>query len=170
MSRISLALLSVIALAACGESGQPLAPATAPNARRAAAETTTESYFTVTNAVRFVPCANGGAGEVVDISGTVHRVEHVTETENGFHLVLHANPIVTGVGRTTGDTYQARGGFNLSFNVGPGETETVRDVFKLVGPGPNNNLTVTFAKFHYTINANGELVVLNEDAFSVECT
>lgn len=173
MSRISLALLSVVVLAACGESGQPLeATRTAtPTSRKAAADGYTDSYFTPINGVRFVPCANGGLGDVVDISGRVHRVEHVTENANGFHIVLHANPTnVKGVGRRTGDVYQANGVFNASFNVGPGETQTVRDVFQLIGPGPDNNLTITFREYHYTINANGELVVSNVEAFSVECT
>lgn len=172
MSRISLALLSIVTLAACGEASQPLASTrTATPTARGAAVTNTDSYFTPVSGVRFVPCANGGLGDIVDIKGRVHRVEHITETENGFHVVLHANPTnVTGVGRRTGDTYQANGVFNLSFNVGPGQTETVRDVFQLVGPGPNNNLTITFREYHYTINANGELVVLNQEAFSVECT
>lgn len=172
MSRISLALLSVVMLAACGEAGQPLEATrtTAPTSRKSA-ETFTDSYFTPAGGVRFVPCANGGLGDVVDLSGRVHRVEHVTETENGYHIVLHANPTnVVGIGRRTGDRYQANGVFNLSLNVGPGETATVRDVFQLVGPGPNNNLTITFRDYHYTINANGELVVLKEEAFSVECT
>jgi hypothetical protein len=171
MSRSYLALLSVVMLAACGESGQPLAPTTAPTARRGAAITETTNFDTPTHVKRFVPCANGGLGEPVVFEGTVHRLVHVTENENGYHVTFHANPRqVSGTGLITGDKYQARGEFTAHTNVGPGMTETVRDVFQLVGQGPNNNLTITFNEYHFTINANGELVVLNQEAFSVECT
>jgi hypothetical protein len=166
-----LAMLSIVALAACGDSGQLLAPtpSTAPTLRAAAAQTETESYFTPTVFSRYVPCANGGAGEVVDVTGTVHRVFHVTENANGFHITLHANPQrVVGTGRRTGDTYQARGIFTLHQNVVAGATETIHDTFQLVGQGPDNNLTLRQTS-HITINANGELTVVNQD-FSLECS
>jgi hypothetical protein len=174
MSRRYLALLSIVTLAACGDSSQPLAPVsarTAPTAR-AAAYVETTVFETPTNVARFVKCANGGLGEVVDYSGTVLRMVHVTENENGFHVTFHANPQqVSGVGRITGDTYQARGTYTSSFNVGQeGGTQTIHDVLKLVGQGPNNNLTVTFEDYHITINANGEVTVLSDENFSAVCS
>lgn len=168
MSRICLALLSVVMLAACGDSGQLLAPAPS-TPRAAAAQAVTVSFFTPYNSTVFVPCANGGAGEVVKSTGTVHRVVHNTLNANGFHITLHANPQnVTGTGLTTGDTYQTRGTFTAHQNLIPGVTETIHETFKLVGPGPNNNLTMTTTS-RLTINANGE-VVLDSDSFSIECS
>jgi|1185.fasta_scaffold173154_2 hypothetical protein len=169
MSRICLALLSVVTLAACGDSGQLLSPA--PSTPRAsAAATQTVILNTPYQSKVFVPCANGGAGEAVESRGIIHRVIHITENANGFHLTLHGNPQgVTGTGLTTGDTYQTNGVFNAHENdLIPGVTESIRDAFKLVGPGPDNNFSV-ITTFHLTINANGEVVVDSED-FSIECS
>lgn len=169
MSRICPALLSVIMLAACGDSGQLLAPAPA-TPRASAAATQTVILDTPYQSKVFVPCANGGAGEAVESRGTIHRVIHITQNANGFHLTLHANPQdVTGTGLTTGDTYQTRGTFNAHENdLIPGVTETIRDAFKLVGPGPDNNYSLV-TTIHLTINANGEISQESED-FSIECS
>lgn len=48
-----------------------------------------------------------------------------------------------------------------------GATETIHDTFKLVGQGPDNNLTLIETS-HVTINANGEVTVVNQD-FSIQC-
>jgi predicted small lipoprotein YifL len=170
MSRICLAMLSVVALAACGDSGQLLAPTPPTTRADAAAVTETESFLTPYNSKVFVSCANGGAGEVVKSTGTIHRVIHVTETANGFHLTLHANPQnVSGTGLTTGDTYQTRGTFNAHQNFGPGATETIHETFMLVGPGPDNNLRWT-TSYHLTINANGEITIYDVEPLSIECS
>ncbi len=171
MSRICLALLSVAMLAACGDSGQPLAPKTpAPTTpRTSAAQAVTVSFLTPYSSTVFVPCANGGAGEVVKSSGTVHRVVHNTLNANGFHITLHANPQnVTGIGQTTGDVYQTRGTFTAHQNLVAGVTESIHETFLLVGPGPNNNFKMTTTS-HVTVNANGEVVVDTDD-FSIECS
>lgn len=169
MSRISLALLSVVTLAACGDSGQLLSPAPA-TPRASAAATQTVIFDTPYRSKVFVPCANGGAGEKVESVGTIHRVLHITANDNSFHITLHANPQdVKGTGLTTGDTYQTRGTFNAHENdLIPGVTESIRDAFKLVGPGPDNNFSIV-ETIHLTINANGEVVVDSEED-SVECS
>ncbi|MBV9109102.1 MAG: hypothetical protein JO306_06835 [Gemmatimonadetes bacterium] len=169
MSRTCLALLSVATLAACGDSGRLLSPAPA-TPRASAAVTTTRNFDTPYRSKVFVPCANGGAGEKVESVGTIHRLIHITANDNSFHITLHANPQdVTGTGLTTGDTYQTRGTFNAHENdVLPGVTESIRDAFKLVGPGPDNNFTIV-ETYHLTINNNGEPVVDTEE-FSIECS
>lgn len=54
----------------------------------------------------FVPCANGGAGEQVSLTGSIHFVYQMFWTDRGFSLVYHDNSQgVTGVGLTSGETF-----------------------------------------------------------------
>src|SRR5262245_57664340 len=60
--------------------------------------------------VAFVPCANGGAGELVLVQGTLHLQDHITINDNRANIKTHAQPQgADGVGLTTGDTYNAVG-------------------------------------------------------------
>ena len=50
----------------------------------------------------FVPCAAGGAGEIVDLSGSLHTLITFTINSNNFSEVLHFQPQgVSGTGETT---------------------------------------------------------------------
>src|SRR5678815_3063630 len=56
----------------------------------------------------FVPCANGGAGEVVLVEGTLHVQNHLTINNNRLSLKTHFQPQgAVGTGTITGDKYQA---------------------------------------------------------------
>jgi hypothetical protein len=59
----------------------------------------------------FVPCADGGAGELVELSGPLHMLFHVTEDANGgIHVKSHVQPQgISGVGMSTGTKYQGTG-------------------------------------------------------------
>jgi len=72
-----------------------------------AAETTTQILRVPLDFRLFLPCANGGTGEVVHLSGTFMMVYHVTDDgAGGFHLkLLEVQQGVQGVGETTGDHY-----------------------------------------------------------------
>jgi hypothetical protein len=120
----------------------------------------------------FVPCALRGAGEVVDLSGTLHDVFHITLQTNGrFHVTGHDNPQgVIGIGETSGDTYHGTGvtlfhqngtarGFPFTF--------TSVNNFRIIGPGPGNNFMV-HENFHVTVNANGTVTAF-VDNFRVTC-
>ena len=57
-----------------------------------------------------IPCANGGVGEDVLLSGFLHVVTKVTINGNRFHVNQHFQPQgISGIGQTTGDKYQATG-------------------------------------------------------------
>jgi hypothetical protein len=120
----------------------------------------------------FVPCANGGAGEVVALSGTIHEVFHVTINSNGGATIkILDNPQgVSGVGLTTGAKYRGTGVtqdiFSLSGNNGQ-YSETFINNFRVVGQGPGNNFLV-HETFHITFNANGELTA-SVDNISTTC-
>jgi hypothetical protein len=118
--------------------------------------------------IAFVPCAAGGAGELVLVEGTLHVL--ITETVNDNHvsLKIHFQPQgATGMGLTTGDTYRATGVTQEHIALGPTITDTFINNFRIIGPGPDNNLLV-HQTIHVTFNANGELTadVVNT---SVEC-
>ena len=117
----------------------------------------------------FVPCANGGAGELVALEGNVHMLLIITENANHLSVKSHSQPQgVRGTGLTTGDKYQGTGVTQDHFTVNRGaETITFVNNFRIIGQGPGNNLLV-HGVFHITFNANGE-VTATVDNFSVEC-
>ena len=118
----------------------------------------------------FVPCANGGAGELV--TGTIDVHNLITSTVNGnadtgqFQFQLRGSL----VGSITGDTYQltavTRGTYNESLQSGV-YTLTYVNSYKLIGPGAENNVLVREIA-HLTID--GDDVVVQRDDFSVHCT
>jgi hypothetical protein len=118
-----------------------------------------------------VPCANGGAGEQVLISGTLHLQDHITINGNRANIKTHAQPQGgTGVGLTTGDTYNATGVTQEQDSIplinGAFEFTFVNN-FKIIGQGPDNNLLV-HQTVHVTITPDG-VVTTVVDNLSVEC-
>ena len=110
---------------------------------------------------QFVPCANGGAGEILDVSGSLNVSIHTSANENGgTNVVAHFNPQkVTGVGRISGDVYQGTGMSMFHTTIGAGGlpfNDTFIDNFNFVGPGTGNNL-ITHDTVRVTINANGDV-------------
>src|SRR5262245_17491989 len=119
----------------------------------------------------FVPCANGGAGELVLISGTLHILTSVTINDNNASIKSHFQPQgATGVGLTTGDKYNANGVTQetdtLSLQNGKAEFTFINN-FRIVGQGPDNNLEVK-QTIHQTVNANGD-VTSTVDNTNIEC-
>jgi hypothetical protein len=101
------------------------------------------------------PCANDGAGEDVPLTGTLHTLITATEDKGGgFHINLHFTERATGVGLTTGATYQASGIATNIFNAKVGQVSTLVNTLRLIGQGPGNNLLI-HEIIHLTINANG---------------
>jgi hypothetical protein len=116
----------------------------------------------------FVPCADGGAGELVVLEGDLHLLLSITADGNHLSIKTHAQPQgITGTGLSTGDKYQGTGVTQDHFTTGLGETFTFVNNFRIIGEGPGNNFLV-HETFHVTINANGE-VTATVDNFSVEC-
>src|SRR6266513_1946558 len=123
------------------------------------------------NLTVFVPCAAGGAGELVDLSGPLHTLITFTINGNNVSGKTHFQPQgISGIGETTGDKYQATGvtqqSFKTSFQNGQANQTFVNN-FRIIGQGPGNNLLV-HENAHITINANGTLTVFH-DNFSVDC-
>ena len=118
----------------------------------------------------FVPCAAGGSGEVIEVSGPLHVVQNLTISASGnvsdyFHFQPQG---ISGTGFTTGAKYQGTGitQFKDQFNGLPFSSST-ENTFNMIGQGPGNNFKV-HENFHFTVNANGVLTAFL-DNFSVTC-
>jgi len=121
--------------------------------------------------INLVPCANGGAGELVLLQGTLHIQQHITINNNRATIKSHFQPQgADGVGLTTGDSYTAVGVTQEVDTIAltGGATEfTFVNNFRLIGQGPDNNLQV-HQLVHVTINANGTVTNVIDNS-SVEC-
>jgi len=160
---MSRRLLSIVLLAVA-------LVAIAPSAHGlAAADTFTVSERFPIDLTVFVSCADGGAGEFVQLIGTLHVLSSVTVDSNGgFRDKSVFNPQgVSGTGLTTGDKYQGTGTTTSVFRLTVGVSQTYVNSFLIIGQGSGNNFLVQ-ETFHFTVNPNGELTVFF-DNFSVEC-
>jgi hypothetical protein len=123
------------------------------------AETTTNTSVPI-EFLDFVPCADGGAGEFILVSGYLHILITTTVDANGgFHGKTHFQPQgISGFGLSTGVKHQATGVQQEHFNSPSGGTinETFLNNFRLIGQGRGNNLLVHQA-VHMTTNANGDV-------------
>ena len=119
----------------------------------------------------FIPCAAGGAGEIVDLFGPLHTLVSFTINGNNVSGHFHFQPQgISGTGETTGAKYQATGitqqSFKTSLQNGQANLTYVNN-FRIIGQGPGNNFLV-HETLHITINADGTLTVFH-DNFSVDC-
>ena len=130
-----------------------------------------ENDTTEINLSVFVPCAAGGAGETVDLTGPLHTLITFTISGNNVSGFFHFQPqSISGTGETTGARYQATGVTQESFknSLQNGQVnETFVNNFRIIGQGPGNNFLV-HETLHFTINANGAVTV-SHDNFSADC-
>jgi len=132
-----------------------------PTSARAQAVTNTTNVQVPLNFPQFVPCANGGAGDIVILTGTVHILAHVTvDAQAGIHVHTVTNfQDVSAVGQVTGLNYRGVGVLHTDMINNNGPTQqlegTQESTFQVVGQGPGNNLKFK-ALFHQTVNSNGE--------------
>lgn len=129
---------------------------------------TTNSKFPISLSV-FVPCAAGGAGEFIDLSGELHELYHVTlDNRGGFHLKLLGNPQgVIGIGQTSGDRYQGTGVTQSNLNGKVGFENTLVNNFRIIGQGAGTNFLV-HENFHITVHPDGTVSSFHDD-FRVAC-
>ena len=118
----------------------------------------------------FVPCANGGAGEVVAGDVTIHSLITMTINGNRVSGKYHFQPQGgTLTGQTTGAAYQGtgvtQGTFSGSFINGQYQQTDVNN-FRIIGQGPGNNF-LQHDLAHITITANGDVsVTFTNDSIS----
>jgi len=133
--------------------------------------TITTNDFVPFAQINLVPCADGGAGELVLIQGTLHIQQHITINNNRATVKSHFQPQgADGVGLSTGDSYNATGVTQevdtLPLTNGAAEFTFINN-FRLIGQGPNNNLLV-HQTVHTTVNADGTVTSVVDNT-SVEC-
>jgi hypothetical protein len=137
----------------------------------ARATTFTDNMKFPVNILVFVSCADGGAGELVVLSGNLHSLFHSTINDNNWKMKIHNQPQgISGVGLTTGDKYQGTGVTQETVGgsfVNGQFSRTVVNNFRIIGQGRGNNYLL-HATTHFTLNANGELTAF-VDNFSAEC-
>ena len=106
----------------------------------------------------FIPCVNGGAGELVDFTGTLSGVAHVTVNDNRFVGRVSVITRLEGVGESTGQHYHFRD------MIASGQSEallteqvsyTAAFATVITTAGPLNNLLVRGTR-HLTLGPNGE--------------
>ena len=120
----------------------------------------------------FLPCANGGAGEVVHFTGTILGVSSGTaDGSGGFHASsIEVEQGVRGIGETTGRRYvehfvnlftstTGSGGFPL--------VSTQQLIYRVDSAGRGIDSLIRIRN-HTTINATGETTV-TFDEVTMEC-
>ena len=138
----------------------------------AASTSTTRSTDTISQST-FALCGNGGAGELIDISGTMSRLFHLTiDDSGGTHLVLQeANLRLQGIGEITGNKYQFIRVGTKTFEVNSGGlpiTATFESNFKVISQGSDSD-DLAHILSRITINENGNTTTEIEK-ISVVCT
>lgn len=119
----------------------------------------------------FVPCANGGRGETVVLSGDLHTLAKVIVNGNAVRLSIQNQPQgISGVGIITGAKYQGTGvtrdDFSLTAPSFPANFTTINNV-RIIGQGNAANLSL-HENTHFTINANGRTTAV-VDNFRLDC-
>ena len=134
----------------------------------AAAETQTfrdQTTFSI-----LVPCANSGAGELVEGIARIHAVFGVTEDgAGGFHLHSSFKVRGAGLGAVTGDTYRFHAeeptiffGDRVNDPAGPGFNASITFRIDVIGTGDAPTFSVD-AHAQITVNANGEVTMERGD-------
>src|ERR687887_367830 len=117
----------------------------------------------------FVPCANGGAGEVVTLTGNLHILATETfDSAGGVHGTLLFNPqSVSGGGSVSGVAYRGTGDTLSTFSGKVGVVSALVNNFRIIGAGGAASLQV-HENVAIVVNANGTLTA-SIDHVSMTC-
>jgi hypothetical protein len=156
-----LSLLGAIGFVAVGR----FAPAVAQAQTQTSVQKVTDTFD------NFVPCANGGNGEVIRITEQLLVVTHTTQTPKGTFLtdLKIIDQGTTGVGLTTSAVYHRVGltAIHDLFTASAGEVHTYNNIYNVIGPAQVGTMLI-HDLVHVTINANGT-VTASVDQHSFEC-
>ena len=117
----------------------------------------------------FVPCANGGAGEEVVLTGGINFIQQIIWNDHGFTLVYHDNVQgLKGTGLSTGEPFTASGGTNGTVTgawVNSQWTGTTIRQLRVIGQ--NSHFFMNY-KYHITVTSDGDVKVNSEEE-TAEC-
>lgn len=169
MQRLPL-VLAAASLVACTES--PTGPVTVlPDAPAVAMQNSSSSSIVPFKMGAWISCANGGAGETVDLEGELRFVTHTSTDGHGGTLTkTHVQPWgVWGEGRVTGARYKGVGMTQeQQYEVPSGESRySFVNNFRLIGKGPGNDLHI-HSVTHMSTDANG-VMAANVEVQSTDC-
>ena len=112
----------------------------------------------------FVPCANDGAGEDVQLTGFTNFIYGLVYTDRGFSMLYHDNVHqVTGIGLSSGESFVASGGTNGTVQGVWYSTQWVGNTttqMKIVG---QNTMFTVIYKHHITVSQDGSVTVNNTE-------
>lgn len=164
----TLIVVAAFAMSSLGCQEEATGPASR-NGPSFAAVTSTQNVETTLSITKFVPCANGGLGEDVFLSGSFHSLFQVTlDGSGGAHVnVVHNPQGISGTGLITGAKYVGVGPTVDEFNARVGVEETTVTNKRIIGQGPGNDFTI-HDNLHTTVLANGTVTSFH-DNISIEC-
>jgi hypothetical protein len=166
-----LAGLVVLALAGCdAPTDSSSSGASTPTSPSFKAVTTTQNEQFFAEQAVFVSCANGGLGELVILSGSLHSVFHSVVNDAGQAIIrTHFQPQgVRGVGEITGTKYQGVGVTEDVLHLKVGSDETFINNFRVIGQGAGNNFMV-HENLHLRIDGTGT-VTASFDNLRTDCS
>ena len=158
--QLLLSLSAMILLFSCSKESSVPKDEPSPTISAHASDRTSTVAVPYFNTV-FVPCANGGAGEYVHISGSTNFLNTISWTDHGFTFGYHANTYrMEGTGATSGEKF-----------IGSAHTEgqvfgtwessqwvySFIDQIKLVG---SSTSFVIKNKYHITVSQDGDVEVV----------
>ncbi len=117
----------------------------------------------------WVPCANGGAGELVTGTIDAHLLDTSTVNDGVDSWQFMFAPRGTLIGRTTGEPYRLAGverGTYVTVAQGDKFVLTYVHRYHLIGPGSGDNVVVRETA---RIASDGNKVIVDFDGYSVQC-
>ena len=167
-------LLSMLLLFSCKKSMNELPiqkdlPGTLSNQASSADVTSSEELIPY-DQILFVPCAAGGLGEEVALSGSLKIVEQIVYNNHGFTLNYHVIAQgITGVGLSTGEKFQSSGGIKSTITGEFGEDGQYSRVFtqQLRIVGQNTVFKVVY-KTKITVTPDGKITTTIQDE-NIDC-
>jgi hypothetical protein len=113
---------------------------------------------------RYIPCANGGAGEDVTLTGFINFIYQISWTDRGFTLVYHDNAHqVTGTGVSSGESFVGTGGTSGIVTASWVNSQWIgTTIGQLRIIGQNTSFTITY-KYHITVSRDGTVTVESEE-------
>ena len=119
----------------------------------------------------YVPCADHGAGEIINFIGVFRFLNHSTRSPSGtFTAVARIQSSdITGTGFRTGDHYRGSGAIQDVLMVGrAGLIFTSSYSFFVIGPEPEESFRLN-ETMHLTLDADGTFIA-TVDNFSAQCS
>lgn len=167
IKRILILSICVVFFATCKKETNAVASAQNTSSLKATVFTSNEKQ--PVDELVLVPCANGGIGEIVHLTGTIHILIHTTVNGNNFSTKYHFQPQgISGIGQKTGLTYRGSGVTQeeIKGSLKNGKyIDAFINNFKIVGNGINYRI---HSNTHITVNANGETTA-TVDNFTSDC-